>query len=69
VAGGEAYGPSNIRVTFPPQIMSATWNDAGQCVRLSSAQVMDEFIGNTGGLKGTTVRRLVAVSMLMIFAG
>lgn len=52
-SGDGPFGkPTNILVQCPPQSISLTFNEQGQCCKYTGGYVMDKTVGNSGGLGG-----------------
>jgi len=55
--GDLKFGPQTIKPTGktivpPPQVLSMSFNDAGQCYKLTGGYSVDRTVGNTDGLGG-----------------
>jgi hypothetical protein len=55
--GDLKFGPQTIKPTgksivTPPQVLSMSFNDAGQCYKLTGGYSVDRTVGNTDGLGG-----------------
>lgn len=50
--GPQTIQPTGKNIVTPPQVLSMSFNDAGECYKLTGGYSVDRTVGNTDGLGG-----------------